>query len=488
MDKKWNLHKGCVLALIGYAVLAVLFYAIAGPQFRVRIDSTDSVSPSASAGEILAGAKLEQRFVSTSDRLTGFSVLCGTFGRQNSGVLHLSLYDETKGQAEKILIEDFSVDLSALQDNSWYTVQLETPLENAIGRNLVLEIFSDDGTLGNAATVYYGNSVATGRVEIASEGWTPLYQNGQPLQGTLCLQTAGETDLWFGRYYWYFAVGAGLLLGLYGWRLCALEKKGKSCLGLKLIHAFTRYRFLIQQLVSRDFKTKYKRSVLGIIWSFLNPLLTMLVQYVVFSTIFKSDIPNFPVYLLTGIVLFNFFNESCGMGITSILGNTSLINKVYVPKYIYPVTRVLSSSINMLFSMVPLLLVILLTRTAITPAILLLPFSLACLICFCTGMVLVLSASMVFFRDTQFLWNVLSMIWMYATPIFYPESIIPARFLAIYKLNPLYHFIRFARTVIMDGISPEPKAYLICLVFAVGSLVIGGLIFRKMQDKFVLYI
>lgn len=228
--------------------------------------------------------------------------------------------------------------------------------------------------------------------------------------------------------------------------------------------------------------------MLGIVWSFLNPLLTMLVQYVVFSTIFKSDIPNFPVYLLTGIVLFNFFSEACSMGITSILGNASLITKVYVPKYIYPVTRVLSSGINMLFSLVPLLLMIFLTKTALTPAILLLPFALACLICFCTGMVLVLSAAMVFFRDTQFLWNVLSMIWMYATPIFYPESIIPARFLTIYKLNPLYHFIRFARTVIMDGVSPEPKAYLICFVFAVGSLIIGGLIFRKAQDKFVLYL
>ena len=278
------------------------------------------------------------------------------------------------------------------------------------------------------------------------------------------------------------------MLALYGWRLCRMEKKGRTCLGLKLIHAFSRYRFLIQQLVSRDFKTKYKRSVLGIVWSFLNPLLTMLVQYVVFSTIFKSDIPNFPVYLLTGIVLFNFFSEACSMGITSILGNASLITKVYVPKYIYPVTRVLSSGINMLFSLVPLLLMIFLTKTALTPAILLLPFALACLICFCTGMVLVLSAAMVFFRDTQFLWNVLSMIWMYATPIFYPESIIPARFLTIYKLNPLYHFIRFARTVIMDGVSPEPKAYLICFVFAVGSLIIGGLIFRKAQDKFVLYL
>lgn len=121
------------------------------------------------------------------------------------------------------------------------------------------------------------------------------------------------------------------MLALYGWRLCRMEKKGRTCLGLKLIHAFSRYRFLIQQLVSRDFKTKYKRSVLGIVWSFLNPLLTMLVQYVVFSTIFKSDIPNFPVYLLTGIVLFNFFSEACSMGITSILG--SLFDyKVYVPE------------------------------------------------------------------------------------------------------------------------------------------------------------
>lgn len=476
-----------MLALAIYMILAVLFYMIAGQQLRVRADSTDSVSPSVSVGEILSDMRLEQQFTVQSDRFTSFSVLCGTFGRQNSGTLLLELYEQA-GPDEKTLIEAFSVDLSGLQDNSWYTVQLTRPLENAAGKTMLLEVSAEDSTLGNAVTLYYGDSVSTGRVEITSEGWTPLLQNGQPLEGTLCLRTTGETDLWFGRYYWYFAAVAGLLLALYFWRLCRLKEKGKTCLGLRLINAFSRYRFLIQQLVSRDFKTKYKRSVLGIVWSFLNPLLTMLVQYAVFSTIFKSDIPNFPVYLLTGIVLFNFFNEACSMGITSILGNASLITKVYVPKYIYPVTRVLSSGINMLFSLVPLLLVILLTRTALTPAILLLPFALACLLCFCTGMVLVLSASMVFFRDTQFLWNVLSMIWMYATPIFYPESIIPDRFLIVYKFNPLYHFIRFARTVIMDGVSPEPKAYLICLVFAVGSLILGGLIFRKAQDKFVLYI
>ena len=340
------------------------------------------------------------------------------------------------------------------------------------------------------STVYYGDSVSAGRGKRspARDGRLLSKTDGKRKERYACARL-GKQIFWFGQYYWCFAAGAGFFAGLFMVGDCAVwRKKGGPVLGLKLIHAFSRYRFLIQQLVSRDFKTKYKRSVLGIVWSFLNPLLTMLVQYVVFSTIFKSDIPNFPVYLLTGIVLFNFFSEACSMGITSILGNASLITKVYVPKYIYPVTRVLSSGINMLFSLVPLLMMIFLTKTALTPAILLLPFSLACLICFCTGMVLVLSAAMVFFRDTQFLWNVLSMIWMYATPIFYPESIIPARFLTIYKLNPLYHFIRFARTVIMDGVSPEPKAYLICFVFAVGSLIIGGLIFRKAQDKFVLYL
>ncbi len=487
MRKKWDLPKGCVIALAILAVLAVLFYFVAGEQLQVRFDATDAVSPSASVGEILPGTTLSQQFSSPGGRLTGFSVLVGTFARQNRGTMYFSVSQQQPGQ-EPVLIETFAADLEQMQDNSWCQIWLSDPVEDALEKQFTLTIWSEGCQTGQAATVYFGNSIATGRFEIGSEGWEPLQQNGVLLDGTLCLQVYGETDLWFGQYYWAFALGAELLAGLYCLRLCRLQAKGKSCFGLRFIHAVTHYRFLIQQLVSRDFKTKYKRSVLGIVWSFLNPLLTMTVQYVVFSTIFKSDVPNFPVYLLTGIVLFNFFNEACSMGITSILGNASLITKVYVPKYIYPVTRVLSSGINMLFSLVPLFLVMLATQTKITPALLLFPFTLVCLLCFCTGLVLILSAAMVFFRDTQFLWNVLSMIWMYATPIFYPESIIPARFLTIYKMNPLYHFIRFARMVIMDGVSPEPKAYLICFVFALGSLLIGGLIFRKVQDKFVLYL
>ena len=161
------------MALAIYAALAVLFYAIAKDQLRTRTDSTDSVSPSASTGEILAGTRLEQQFTVQSDRLTGFSVLCGTFGRQNSGKLHMALYEQTDSD-EKILIEDFAVDVSHMQDNAWQVMQLTEPLENAAGKNLLLEVSSPDGVLGNAVTVYYGDSVSAGRVEVASEGWTPL--------------------------------------------------------------------------------------------------------------------------------------------------------------------------------------------------------------------------------------------------------------------------------------------------------------------------
>jgi len=214
----------------------------------------------------------------------------------------------------------------------------------------------------------------------------------------------------------------------------------------------------------------------------------MTVQYVVFSTLFKTDISNFPVYLLIGIVFFSFFLESTSMSLMSIVGNANLITKVYMPKYIYPVSRVLSSSINFLLSMIPLLIVVIFTKTPFTLAYLLLPFIIVCLVAFCIGMGMLLSSAMVYFRDTQFIWSVLSMLWMYSTPIFYPVSIIPEKFILLYKINPLYHFIDFSRVVIMQGVSPEPQAYVICASYALIMLVIGGLIFNATQNGFVMHI
>lgn len=255
-----------------------------------------------------------------------------------------------------------------------------------------------------------------------------------------------------------------------------------------MIDKLKKYRFLIKQLVNRDFKTKYKRSVLGVFWSFLNPLLTMTVQYVVFSNLFRFDIEHYPVYLLTGILMFNYFQEANSLTLISITSNASLIKKVYLPKYIYPLTRVLSSFINLLISMIPLILVVLISGIMPKPSFLLVVFPMICIGVFCLGLGMLLATSMVFFQDTQFLWSVLSMIWMYLTPIFYPASILPESVAWILKINPLYYFIDFMRTCIIDGTSPSMMTYAACFVSAVVMLGIGVLVFKKNQDRFVLYL
>lgn len=187
--------------------------------------------------------------------------------------------------------------------------------------------------------------------------YTTLVINGTQAQGVLCFSVEGRDYNWVGLHYWQL-VALGFVLILLAlamtWRKAC---RGKTGYLLSAIQALQTYRFLIRQLVSRDFKTKYKRSILGVVWSFLNPLLTMLVQYFVFSTIFKNDIPFYAAYLLIGVVLFNFFNEVCNMSLFSILGNANLITKVYMPKYIYPLTRVLSSVINLGIALIPLILV-----------------------------------------------------------------------------------------------------------------------------------
>lgn len=258
--------------------------------------------------------------------------------------------------------------------------------------------------------------------------------------------------------------------------------------GVAFAAAIKRYRFLIKQLVIRDFKLKYKRSVLGVFWSFLNPLLTMGVQYIVFSKLFRFDIDYYPVYLLAGIVMFNYFSEACMLTLSSVVGNAQLINKVYVPKYIYPLTRVLSSLINLVISMIPLILVALFAGLRPSFSYILIIFPLLCIAVFSLGLGMLLATSMVFFRDTQFLWGVLSMIWMYLTPIFYPASILPEKTLWIVKANPLYYYVDFVRTCVISGASPDAGTYLLCLLWAFVMLALGAFVFKRHQDDFILWI
>ena len=249
-----------------------------------------------------------------------------------------------------------------------------------------------------------------------------------------------------------------------------------------------RYSFLLEQLVKRNFNTKYRQSVLGVLWSFLNPLMTMAVQYLVFSQLFRSDITHFPVYLLTGIILFSFFNECVTLGMDSIVLNGPLITKVAMPKLIYPLSRSISSFISLVISLVPLLGAMLLSGTPLTPALLLIPAAIVLLFLFSLGMSLILCTLNVFFRDTRFLWSVVSLLWTYATPIFYPISIIPTAWQPIFQLNPMFQFIDFLRTVILRGAWPSWGQWGACLLCAALPLALGLLVFRRNEHKFVFHL
>jgi len=208
----------------------------------------------------------------------------------------------------------------------------------------------------------------------------------------------------------------------------------------------------------------------------------------VFSTFFKADTQNYPVYLLSGVICFGFFKETTDMCLISISSNANLINKVYIPKYIFPFAKTISSTINLGMSLIPLLLVCIIMSIGFHRSTLLMFYFLACLIVFSLGFGMLLATLMVFFRDIQFLWSVVVQIWQYATPIFYPASIVPEKYQFILKLNPLYHFIGNLRKCLIDGVSPEPISYVYCFVFALGMFMFGSYVFKKSQDKFTLFL
>lgn len=472
-----NIKKYWAISLVVYFALAILFHYAAGEQlyYKASKGNLKSVQGSTSTYEITNHFTVEQDFTSKSDEIQYISLQFSTFGRVNTGEVNVKLIDDNND-----CLLDKNIDISEFRDGGFVDVDLDNPVSGLLNKKLRIIISSEDCENGNAVALWYNP-------KLNIEG-QQLYLNGEKSDGTIGFKTYGRDQVKYSEYYWEFVLIGVVLICIYFIVLNSRMKRNKKSILINFINSYKKYKFLIEQLVSRDFKTKYKRSILGVFWSFLNPLLTMLVQYLVFSTLFKSDIDNYPVYLLSGSVLFTFFTESVGMALMSIVENATLITKVYMPKYIYPITKILSSGINLLIAMIPLAIVGMITHINVTKAFILLPFVLLCLLVFCIGMGLMLSASMVYFRDTQFIWGVISLLWMYATPLFYPETIIPEQFMTIYKMNPMYHFIRFFRTIILYGVSPEPIAYFQCLFFAIVMLLIGIGVFRKSQDNFVLYI
>ncbi len=380
--KKITLKQGCVIIAAAYCVIMLIFWLCAHEQLNYRIDETYELKSENAVGEITSGTVVTQNFkLENSGELIYITFPIATYGRDNNCDIVFSLYEGENLLANK------TINAHGLVDSAEYTVYFNSPVVLSSDTLYTVSITSPNGTPGNAVTIYMGKTYEAGKASVKVD-LSPEMQvcvNGNPLGYALCQSVCSRTHLKWGNYFPFIAVGVGIVLIAYLVYMIYCDKHHKYCLGLRLKNAFSRYKYLIKQLVARDFKTKYKRSVLGVLWSFLNPLLMMTVQYIVFSTLFQNSIKNFALYLMIGITCYNFFNECAGMCLTSITGNAALITKVYVPKYIYPVSRMLSSGINLLLSFIPLLLVILIKHVKLRQSMIILPVPILCHAAFFLG-------------------------------------------------------------------------------------------------------
>ena len=258
----------------------------------------------------------------------------------------------------------------------------------------------------------------------------------------------------------------------------------------RTINNLKKYKFLLMQLIARDFKVKYKRSVLGILWSLLYPVLTMCVMAIVFSNVFKLSTPgiSYLVYLQTGLVMFNYFSEASNLSMSSVVANFSLINKVYIPKWIFPLSKCLFVGINFLLTLIPLYAVIILTGTKLTWMHILLPYSVVCLFMFTLGVSLILSTIAVFLRDIYYIYGVIIMFMMYLTPIMYDINMLDGWMIPILKINPMYNFINFSRMIIIYRQIPSLSSWASCFISGFVVLLFGVILFRRKQNKFIYYV
>ena len=257
---------------------------------------------------------------------------------------------------------------------------------------------------------------------------------------------------------------------------------------LGYINGFIRYNNLLYELVIRDIKVRYRRSVLGVLWTVLNPVLMMIIMTIVFSQLFRFEIENFPIYFFCGNILFSFMTVATNDSLHSILSGSSLIKKVYIPKYIFPLAKTLSAGMNLLFSYIAMLLVMIATGVKFHATMLLTPVVAIYVMLFSIGLGLILSTMMVFFRDIAHLYGVFTTAWMYLTPIFYPASLMEGRYPFVLELNPMCHYIQYMRDITLYQTVPGVRENLVCLSISLVTLVIGMVLFYKKQDKFILYI
>ena len=248
-----------------------------------------------------------------------------------------------------------------------------------------------------------------------------------------------------------------------------------------------RYGFLLESLIVRDIRVKYRRSALGIVWTLINPLLMMLIFTVVFSTLFRTALPHFAIYFLAAYLPWQFFAQTSSLAMGSMLRNSSLYKRIYVPKYVFVLAVVGADLLGFLIALVPLAAIMVGLGHTMTPALLFLPVSLVFLTLFTTGVALLFSTVAVFFDDLAQFYNVLLQALMYLSAIFYPVDIIPPPLRVFVYLNPMYYCIQMVRYPIYYGALPPPLIVAGCVVMTAAALFAGVKVFAWASHKFVYY-
>ncbi len=254
------------------------------------------------------------------------------------------------------------------------------------------------------------------------------------------------------------------------------------------IQELVQFKELIRNTVVRDIKVRYKRSVLGIAWTIIAPLMQMIVMWTVFTKAFQVSMPNYALYLFSGIITWNLFSQSSVAGGASILGAAGLITKIKLPRVLFPLTAVINNLVNFSFAFAALLLLMVVTRAPFHWTMLSVPFMLLPLILFCMGWAMLVSALSVFFRDLQYILEIALGALFYATPIFWDPTALPAKWHWVASVNPLAKYVFMMKASIYHGVLPNFSTYAIATFTGLAMFVIGWIVFQRLQRKFIYWI
>ena len=256
---------------------------------------------------------------------------------------------------------------------------------------------------------------------------------------------------------------------------------------MKLFKVVERYNFLFSELVKRDFKQKYKRTVLGMVWSVLSPLLTLLVMKVIFTQFFGRTTPHYTIYLFSGNIIFSYYRESTRAGMTSLVSNAGIISKINVPQYMFLLSRNVSALINFGLTIVVYFIFCIFDHIHFGPHMFMLLYPIICLLLMNVGIGMILSAWYVFFRDVDYLYSVFLTLLLYLSAIFYTVDSFPEKTQRLFLCNPVYVYIRYFRLNVIEGLIPSAKYHLLCAFYAVFFLVLGCLVYKRNRQKFLYY-